>query len=108
MCINHVCQVNVGYCIKTSEYCRKAYFQKLSHLDFEYRRQMTQQFITILYSTFKMDCIAEMRFRASDDGQYLVLKSVNEEHNHEVSKVGTQLVCSHVDDIKLRCKQHTI
>ena len=49
---------------------------------------MTQQFITIPYSTFKMDCTAELRFRASDDGQYLVLKSVNEEHNHEVSKVG--------------------
>jgi len=34
-----------------------------------------------------MECPAEIRLRASEDGQCLVVKSMNEDHNHELSKV---------------------
>ena len=39
-------------------------------------------------STFRKDCPAEIRLRSSMDGQLLVITKVNEEHNHELNKVG--------------------
>ena len=38
-------------------------------------------------STFRMNSCAEIKLRASEDGQFLVIKSMNEEHNHEISQV---------------------
>ena len=37
--------------------------------------------------TFRKDCPFELTLRASDDGMSLVVKSLREEHNHEISKV---------------------
>ena len=39
--------------------------------------------IDLTYSTFRKECPAEIRLRASEDGQCLVVRSMNEEHNHE-------------------------
>ena len=42
---------------------------------------------TSLYSTMKQDCKAGIKFILSDDCQHLVVTEVNEEHNHNISKV---------------------
>ena len=41
-------------------------------------------------STFRMDCHAEIKIGASDDGQSLVVKKVSEEHNHRLNEVRLQ------------------
>ena len=38
-------------------------------------------------STFRKDCPAEIKFRASEDGCHLVVTSVVIDHNHELNKV---------------------
>lgn len=43
-------------------------------------------FVFLACSTYGMECPAEIRLRASEDGQCLVVKSMNEDHNHELSK----------------------
>ncbi len=44
--------------------------------------------------TFRKNCPAMLLFRASQDGT-LVLLRVNEDHNHEVSKVSSHYVLLH-------------
>jgi hypothetical protein len=39
------------------------------------------------YRTFKKDCPFYLNFKASEDGQFLVLHAMNNTHNHEVSEV---------------------
>ena len=39
------------------------------------------------YSSFRKNCPCNVRFRASCDGKSLVLKSINENHNHDLSQV---------------------
>ena len=46
----------------------------------------------LTFSTFKKNCPAEIRLRASLDGQHLVVKSVNSNHNHDVSKVSVYTI----------------
>ena len=38
-------------------------------------------------STFRKDCPAEIKFRASEDGYHLVVTSIVTDHNHELNKV---------------------
>ncbi|XP_065646073.1 uncharacterized protein LOC136076672 isoform X1 [Hydra vulgaris] len=38
-------------------------------------------------STFKKDCPFYLNFKASEDGQFLVLHTMNNTHNHEVSEI---------------------
>ncbi|XP_047142281.2 uncharacterized protein LOC124816845 isoform X2 [Hydra vulgaris] len=38
-------------------------------------------------STFKKDCPFYLNFKASEDGQFLVLHAMNNTHNHEVSEI---------------------
>ena len=38
-------------------------------------------------STFGKDCYAEVSLRASEDGLALVVRSVNKDHNHIISRV---------------------
>ena len=38
-------------------------------------------------STFRKGCPAEIKFRASEDGCYLVVTSMVTDHNHELNKV---------------------
>ena len=47
----------------------------------------SQLYFAFLYSTIKQDCKAGIKLGLSEDGQYLVVTEVNEEHNHNVSKV---------------------
>ena len=46
----------------------------------------------LTFSTFKKNCPAEIRLHASLDGQHLVVKSVNSNHNHDVSKVNVYMI----------------
>lgn len=38
-------------------------------------------------STFRQDCPAHIALKISSDGAALQVRSVNEDHNHEISKV---------------------
>ena len=38
-------------------------------------------------STIKQDCKAGVKLSLSDDGQHLMINEVNEENNHDISKV---------------------
>ena len=38
-------------------------------------------------STIKQDCKAGIKLSLTDDGQHLVVSEMNEEHNHDISKV---------------------
>ena len=38
-------------------------------------------------STIKQDCKAGVKLSLSDDGQHLVVNEVNEENNHDITKV---------------------
>ena len=45
------------------------------------------QFPILVLRTFRKDCPAELALRASDDGLALVVRSFNDSHNHEISRV---------------------
>ena len=38
-------------------------------------------------STIKQDCKAGVKLSLSDDGQHLVVNEVDEEHDHDISRV---------------------
>ena len=46
--------------------------------------------LCLLDSTFRMDCLAEIKIGVTDDGQSLVVKKVLEEHNHRLSEIRLQ------------------
>ena len=39
------------------------------------------------FRTFKQDCCAHISLRADEKGNFLKIRSVNIEHNHEISQV---------------------
>ena len=41
----------------------------------------------VFCSTFRKNCSAELKLRASGDGMSLVVVSFSDEHNHPVSRV---------------------
>lgn len=43
-----------------------------------------------VFSSFKQGCEMHIRFGVSDDGSQLVVKSMSEEHNHEINEVRFQ------------------
>lgn len=47
--------------------------------------------LTIMYSTFRKDCSAEISLRASEDGLSLMVRTFNNEHNHPISRVNIML-----------------
>ena len=77
-------------------------------------------YLSLTFSTFRKSCPAQIRLRASKDGNSLVVAAINTDHNHDLSKV-LVLICikllskllqtafSHVpnkeDYIKLKGKQ---
>lgn len=40
-----------------------------------------------VHSTFRQDCPASIYLRVNGDGTALQIKSINNEHNHEISRV---------------------
>ena len=54
-------------------------------------------------STLKQDCKAGIKVSLSDDGQHLIVTEVNEEHNHDISKViSIQCHCYYISRILYR------
>ena len=42
----------------------------------------------VVIRTFRNDCPAMIRLTASEEGCHLVVRALNEEHNHYVNRVG--------------------
>ena len=46
---------------------------------------------SFILSTFRKDCEAMINLCASEDGTALVVNQFNDNHNHEISKVGSDI-----------------
>ena len=51
------------------------------------------------YSTIKQECKVMIKLSLSDDGQYLIITDVNENHTHDVSKVRSSHYLNHYDSL---------
>ena len=66
-----------------------------AELSFDCARLKIYMYIKLMYRTFKQDCPVHITLRADENGNMLKVRSVNFEHNHEVSQVfiGGSNVC---------------